>query len=465
MNPAQKRFFDSLWYRNLILKSRQMGFTTAINLFILDECLFNDDIEGQIIAHKLEDAQKIFRRKILFPYNNLPEVIRKLRPLVRDSQSELAFGNGSVVSVSTSARSGTAQYLHVSEFGNMCAKYPHKAKEVVTGAIEAVAKGQFVFIESTAEGRDGYFYEYCKEAQDRAALGLKLSELDWRFHFFPWWSEPEYTMDAEGEPIGEADLKYFEDLELKIGQPLTPGQRVWYVKKKRTLGADIKREYPSTPEEAFEEAIEGAYFSEQFKTIRREGRITAVPSESGFLVDTWWDLGMNDKTCIWFTQEIGKECRVIDYYEASGEGLPHYRGVLDERARTRRFIYGKHYAPHDIAVRELGTGLSRQEQALALGINFEIVPRVGSKMDSIEAARQHLSVCWFDESACADGIKRLEGYRKEWDDRRGVWRQTPLHDDNSNGADAFQTLAMGWRARSTMSRVTRRPVTVRRLVW
>lgn len=164
----------------------------------------------------------------------------------------------------------------------------------------------------------------------------------------------------------------------------------------------------------------------------------------GVPVHTFWDLGVNDTTVIWFVQRAGLEWRVIDYYEHSGEGLEHYAKVLDAKADPKGpgYRYGRHYAPHDISVRELGTGISRRERGAELGIRFETVPRVENKADSIEAARTMLPQCWFDEEQCALGLERLEHYRKEWDDRLGCYRDRPLHDNNSNGADAFQTFAM-----------------------
>jgi hypothetical protein len=235
-------------------------------------------------------------------------------------------------------------------------------------------------------------------------------------------------------------VEYFEEVEAKIGRKLTPEQRYWYISRWGRLGDDMKRENPATPEEAFESAIKGAYFSTQFTKIRKEGRICSVPYQAGIAVRTWWDLGMNDVMAIWFTQDIGREVHVIDYYENSGEGFEHYWEVM----RDKGYLYGRHYAPHDISVRELGArGRSRWESAARIGLHFERIPRIKAKMDSINAARRFLAVCWFDKVKCAKGITRLEGYRKAWNEQLQTYKDTPLHDVNSNGADAFQTLAMG----------------------
>ena len=441
-NSVQERLFNEMWYRNNILKSRQHGVTTFVDLYILDEVVFNSNIEAGIIAHRREDAEKIFRRKIKYPYDRLPDWIRDNRKATTDSKSELSLSNGSSVYVSVSMRSGTVQYLHISEFGYVCNKFPERAQEIVTGAIEALHAGQILWIESTAAGRQGKHYEYCKADMDIQKSGQKLTKLDRKFHFFAWWQDPKNRLE-DSVPINQQMQGYFGELENKHNIVLIPEQKWWYVKKKSDLGDDIKKEHPSNAEEAFESAIEGAYFASQFTKIREEKRICRVPIVDGVLVDTWWDLGLNDLMAIWFTQTVGREIHVVDYLEDSGEGFSYYVELLEEKRKKRKFMYGRFVAPHDIGVKELGPGKTRWESAALLGLRFIHLPRVAQKMDSIEAARKILSVCWFDEEMCNIGIERLENYRKQWDEHLGTWKKEPLHDDNSNGADAFQTLAMG----------------------
>src|SRR5688500_1530060 len=215
-------------------------------------------------------------------------------------------------------RSGTLQYLHVSEFGKICAQYPDKAREIVTGALNTVEANQFIVIESTAEGQDGAFYRLCQEARERAASGKPVSELDWRFHFFPWWREPAYALPRDPVPIGEEYQRYFEKLEAE-GIGLTQGQKAWYVKKDRTMEADMRREYPSTPDEAFEQALEGAYFSTQLAIATKHGRIGAFPVDPRYLVNSFWDLGRNDLNTMWLHQFVAGHHRFVGYYENSGD--------------------------------------------------------------------------------------------------------------------------------------------------
>lgn len=436
-NDIQSELNDHMWYLNLILKSRQHGITTDICILWLDYCLFNDNIRAGIIAHTKDDAEIFFNDKIKYAYDNLPDYVRAMTPARSESARELSFGNNSAIRVGTSLRGSTLQLLHVSEFGKICAKYPEKAKEIVTGSLNTVHPGQIIVIESTAEGRSGYFFDYCDEAHKIELARRSPTQMEWKLFFFPWYKDPKNVMDAEGITIPETMEKYFKTIEISQAIILSRQQKLWYFLKWKLQGSDMKREYPSTFEEAFEASIEGAYFAHQFERIYREGRIATVPYEEGYPVHTFWDLGYDDMLDIWFAQYILNQWRFVDFYQNNGEGLAHYAKVL----REKDYEYGQHFAPHDIEVHELGTGKTRIEQAKEYGISFTTAPKL-LKPDQIEAARVALQHCWFDEAKCSDGISGLEAYRKEWDDKNGCYKNNPLHDWASHPADAFLTFAV-----------------------
>lgn len=446
MSKEQIKLYDNLHYQNVILKARQLGMTTFIQIFMLDACLFNSDTYAGVIAHNREDAEDFFSKKIKFAYDNLPSQIKALRPCVQDSAKMLTFNNGSSIRVGTSLRSGTYHYLHISEFGKICARYPEKAKEIVTGALNTVHAGQFVFIESTAEGRDGYFYQFCKDAQAIDENCDDLTELDMKFHFFPWYENEGYAIPSSIVSISAELKRYFEGLEDK-GITLSDNQKAWYAKKVKTQDDDMKREYPSTPEEAFEKAIEGAYYAKQLAKARKDGRVSKVPYDPALVVNTVFDLGHNDATAIWLHQKVGKENRLIGYYECNGEGLAHYSKWLQDWSRNNDDVtFGTYYMPHDVEVTELGSGDTRKTTAENLGMKpIETIPRTKSVNDDIEEVRNFIASCWFDKEACALGLKNLENYRKAWDDKNGVFRSKPLHDWSSNGADSFRYLAMAMK--------------------
>lgn len=443
MNRPQELFFRDMHTRNIILKARQLGFTTLELIFMLDASLFNDHTRCGVIAHSKDDASRLFREKVKFAYDNLPSSIRDQIPAKNDRSGELVFDNGSSLTVGSSFRGGTFQYLLISEFGKICAKYPDRAREIVTGAFESVSSDCVITIESTAEGRQGYFFDYCQRAEQDSLKNRQLTNLDWRFFFFPWYKDPTYQLESS-EDLPMRILEYFHDIEIKHKIHFTNAQMQWYYAKEKTLGNDMKREYPSTPEEAFEQVIEGAYYATQFRQLYEKDHITRVPHEPSTLVHTFWDIGVNDDNVIWFIQQVGREYRIINYYENHGEGLPFYVQLLDELKKSEGYQYGLHVAPHDISVTEWGSGMSRLEQAQTLGLNFEVAPKL-PVMDGIEAVRAVLPLCLFDESKCEKGIAGLQNYRKEWDDKYGVWKNKPAHDSASHSADAFRTFAMSLR--------------------
>ncbi len=197
-------------------------------------------------------------------------------------------------------------------------------------------------------------------------------------------------------------------------------------------------EYAQEYECSFEASIKGAIYAGELAEARRTGRIDRVPLDPILPVDTDWDLGIGDATAVWFSQSLRTgETRLVDYYEASGEGLPHYAQVL----RDKGYTYGQHWAPHDIQVRELANGRSRLEAAASLGIRFQVVPNIPLE-DGIHAARMLFPRCWFDAEKCGSGLEALQHYRRDYNTRLNEFKATPVHDWSEHGASAFRYLAV-----------------------
>lgn len=183
--------------------------------------------------------------------------------------------------------------------------------------------------------------------------------------------------------------------------------------------------------------LTGAYYSKQMEDMLREDRIGIFPWEPRLEVHTWWDLGIDDCTSIGFFQFLGQEIRMIDYLEDSGEGLVYYAKKLKEK----NYVYGRHYAPWDIEVREFTSGKSRRETAAGLGIKFDVV-RKHSIEDGIEATRNILPRVFINEPNCERAIEAMRSYRKEFDDKNKTYKSTPVHDWASHCADMFRQMAM-----------------------
>lgn len=443
MNDAQETLFNNLHYYNVILKARQLGFTTFIMIYFLDACLFNSNHSAGVVAHTLDDAKSLFKNKIKYAYDNLPEWLKEARGAKQDNARTLEFNNGSSLFVGTSLRSGTFQKLLVSEYGKLSAKYPEKAKEVKTGALNTVQAGQQIFIESTAEGKTGEFYNVCEWARKLKDSKKKLSRMEPKFLFFPWHENKEYIAtpgEVKHTNITQEMQDYFDELAYKDIH-LSPEQKAWYVLKSNQQGDDMRQEYPSTPEEAFMGSMQGAFYTSQMKYLRESGRITSVPYDPKHGVFTWWDLGVNDLMTCLFMQYIKGEYRFIDYHESSGEGWAFYSQMLAQKG----YNYTKHFFPHDGNNRIRGAQIRTDKQmAQQVGIRpIHVTNRTKSVYDDI---RNHcipiLKMCYFDAQRCDKIITHLDNYRRKWSKADSMFTNEPLHDEASHGADAFRTFAV-----------------------
>lgn len=480
MNDQQRDFIQNIWYRNLILKARQLGFSTLMQVLELDQAMFNRDFNCVVIADTLPNAGKLFK-KVEFAYNHLPELIKMMFPIIKKNQgSEIVFGHvddvgnlhPSTISVSVSSRGGTVQLLHVSELGKIALKFPQRAEEIKTGAFESVPQDGCIVVESTAEGAFGLFYELCEPAMKRKEQGKPETSLDWRLHFYPWFDCKDYRLSDEDTALVEITPSlsaYFRKLEAELKIKLDDNQRAWYAKKSETQGKKMKQEYPSTPKEAFEQAIEGAVYGDQMTWLREHGRLGVVPLDPNFPVNTFWDFGVADATAIWFHQEVGTQHRWFYYTEKSGKSLSYWWREVCEAHRLRHgYSWGKHYLPHDADAEILGENITTKARILeGLGMrNIIVVPRVANLSTGIDITRTALGGNhWFydkcpDESLGEDmgaglGIKCLDGYQYEWDDKRGVWSADPAHNWASHGSDAWRQFAQGYQRSSDTGSISK----------
>jgi hypothetical protein len=457
-NRAQRRFIHRMWNRNIILKARQLGFTTLICILWLDFAMFNSNVSCGVIAQTDEAAIKIFKSKVLFAYESLPPALRAIMPLKEKNAHELFFAhNGSSVRVATSMRSGTPHRLLVSEFGKICAKFKMKAEEVITGSIQAVPLSGITVIESTAEGQEGEFYSMTQAAIRKQQQGKKLTPRDYRFHFFAWYEDEEYRLDPDLVTISAKDHLYFDKIEKEAGIELDMWQRAWYVATRNDFeeagkGEKMLQEYPSTPKEAFQKSIEGTYYAKEMTLMRKQGRILRIPVID-VPVHTFWDIGNTDGTAIWFYQTVGFEDRFIGYYEEHGEHYSHFVKYIKHdfpELLGIPILYGTHFLPHDAGHKRQGqvNNSSPEEMLNDLGLkNTLVLPRIDELGHGIQLVRQHFKSVYIDEVRCEQGIKRLDGYKKKFNTKLGRHIDEPeKNDGNSEGADAFRQWAQAKEA-------------------
>jgi phage terminase large subunit len=204
---------------------------------------------------------------------------------------------------------------------------------------------------------------------------------------------------------------------------------------KNEMGED---KYRQEFECSFDAAVEGSYYGQILNELEDKKHMQEIPREELSRTFTAWDLGMGDSTSIWVAQLVGTEVRLIDYYENHGVGLDHYVKWI----KDNDYLKAEHILPHDVRVRELGTGKSRMEMLEESGLEVKIAPRMGLD-DGIQAVRRLLPRCWFNVPQVQTGLNCLRNYRRDYDEKRKIFFERPLHDWSSHGSDSFRYLALG----------------------
>ena len=189
---------------------------------------------------------------------------------------------------------------------------------------------------------------------------------------------------------------------------------------------------------SFDAAVEGSYYGQILNELEDKKHMQEIPREELSRTFTAWDLGMGDSTSIWVAQLVGTEVRLLDYYENHGVGLDHYVKWI----KDNDYLKAEHILPHDVRVRELGTGKSRMEMLEESGLEVKIAPRMGLD-DGIQAVRRLLPRCWFNVPQVQNGLNCLRNYRRDYDEKRKIFYERPLHDWSSHGSDSFRYLALG----------------------
>tara|TARA_R110000868_G_scaffold402416_1_gene678727 strand:+ start:5040 stop:6299 length:1260 start_codon:yes stop_codon:yes gene_type:complete len=375
----------------VLVAHRRFGKTVAAINDLIRDCfeVKRDNVRVGYIAPYLSQSKAVAWDYALEYTRDIPNI------KVNHSELRIDFPNGARFRLFGADNYNAIRGLYFdSVVCDEMADFPASAWPTVIRPALADRKGRCTFI-STPKGKNEFWelYEYAKSHKD-------------------WW----------------CGIFKASDTDILDGDEL--------LEAKRTMGDD---RYDQEFECSFEAAIMGAFYAQEMKAVLEDDRIGVVRYDTAVGVTTSWDLGIGDSTAIWFSQFVGKEIRIIDYYENSGVGLDHYAKVLSEKG----YHYSEHILPHDVRVKELGTGKSRLETLDALGIkNVTICPSLSIE-DGIQAARSMISQCWFDEESCGRGIEALRQYRREFDERLKTWRGRPLHDWTSHGADAFRYLAVG----------------------
>ena len=443
MNMSQHKVYkaSTIHPRLLILKSRQQGISTFWLLSFFDDSIFEEYLNiGLMSQGRAESGTLLTRTKLA--WDKLNGSIKNYAnvQIKKDNADEIGLSNGSTIFIRTSFRSATLQRLHISEYGKICNKYPERAKETKRGTLQAIAPGNTIIIESTAEGHNDFKTMWEKaEGRNVKTLGPK----EFYAIFLSWLEDPDCVSIVD-RVLTEEQEKYFAKAEFELNITISQEQKNFWVDQydelieSGTTTSSIYQEYPMTADEAFKSIREGTYYAELYhKHIVNNNRVVADLYDDNLPTEVYIDLGMNDEFVMTFVQKWQGDIRIIHEYKSSGHGIVHY---VDYMYNTSYHIT-RVYLPWDAEVRELTSGMSRWDRFIELGVhNLFLLPKINVNT-GIELVRKLIPHIWIDET-CTYIISCFLNYSKEWEDKTQNWKDKPLHNIFSHGADNVRYIAV-----------------------
>jgi hypothetical protein len=348
-----------------------------------------------------------------------------------DSELRLRVGKetdseDSVVFATTRGRGGDCSMLHVSEWGPIAAKDPARSNEIRTGAFPAARMGRRAVETTWYGGKTGDLWELIKPIieQDPNANG--------RIFFFPWHADP---MAISTAGVVTRDLEtYFKDLADKLGKSFSPEQKKWYGITRQEQGIFMRREYPSTLEEAFSAPVEGSIYGADIEALRVAGGIVRFEPDKTALVHTAWDLGAPLNVATWYFQVIAGQIRILD----CDLDLDLTSVERVSRMMARGWPLGHHFVPHDATAKNISGGTPKSELEKAGLVNVTVVPRTYDVWVGINGVKQLFPRFVFRAPACDEALARIGAYRVDTEKKNS---DEPVHDRNSHPADALRMMA------------------------
>jgi hypothetical protein len=440
----QQRVYDMLFKegvkRLIILKARRLGMSTALDVLLTDQMLWNAGTQCSLVDQTAADAERKLATIAKVAVDNLPSGTLQHIERVRDSGSILEVsvaGNAaSSFFAGLRARGGTNNWLHLSEWGVIQADDPRRSEEILTGAIPSAEHGRIIIETTWKGGRGGHLWEIVKGALETPEAAK--TDKDWRVVFFPWWKDPTYVVEGDVATISPAISQYLDQMQSQTGHTFSDQQRLWYDRQSRDLGLFIFREFPTTLDECFKSPVEGAIYAGELDKLRASGAISAFKTDNSTLVHTAWDLGSPVNTVVWYFQIIGgNEIRVIDC-DMDLDMTPVQRvGHM----LAKGYSYGAHFLPHDAAATRTSGKADAQVYTEAGLANVRVLPRTHDIWIGINACLQMFPRFSFRLPACERGLDALANYAYKRSSATGIVVNEPVHNWASHAADALRMIA------------------------
>jgi hypothetical protein len=442
--PEQQRVYDMLFKegvkRLIILKARRLGMSTALDVLLTDQMLWNAGTQCSLVDQTAADAERKLATIAKVALDNLPPVALQCIEKVRDSGSILEVSVAGEAASSffagLRARGGTNNWLHLSEWGVIQADDPRRSEEILTGAIPSAEHGRIIIETTWKGGRGGHLWDIVKGALETPEAAK--TDKDWRVVFFPWWKDPTYVVEGDVSTISPAISQYLDQMQSQTGHTFSDQQRLWYDRQSRDLGLFIFREFPTTLDECFKSPVEGAIYAGELDKLRASGAISAFKTDNSTLVHTAWDLGSPVNTVVWYFQVIGgNEVRVIDC-DMDLDMTPVQRvGHM----LAKGYSYGAHFLPHDAAATRTSGKADAQVYTEAGLANVRVLPRTHDIWIGINACLQMFPRFSFRLPACERGLDALANYAYKRSSATGIVVNEPVHNWASHAADALRMIA------------------------
>jgi hypothetical protein len=443
--PEQRKVLEGIYRRGerriIILKARQLGMSTLIDIVLEDACIWNDGFQTSIVDQTQGDASLKLRTKVKVAFDGMPAYLKGMFEITADSGKEFSVrlkrdeAKASSVFAGMNARGGTNQMLHISEWGPIQHDDAERSDNIMNGAIPSAKEG-VVIVETTWKGgKGGNLWELTERAMTTKPEDMTAA--DYRLYFFPWYLDPVYSLEGNFDQVPADVIRYFEEMRVKTGHYFTKGQILWYYKEALPKGTKRYEEFPTVIEECFMSPVEGAIYGEKVNEALAQGRITSVPFNKGYPVHTFWDLGSPKNTVCLYVQFIGEWIHFID----CDVGLEMGPAERVAWMREKGYFFAEHFLPHD-GDSEGSTGMTFRAMLEDAGLkNVTVLRRPADIWTGINAAGDMFNRCKFDKDNAKRLVDGLSAYRTRIDKKTAHETSVPVHDWASHISDPFRVVA------------------------
>jgi hypothetical protein len=442
----QNELYDLLQkkQRIIIIKGRQIGFSTAIGLYMLDDIIWNKNKSFATVADISANSTELFKRNIKKPYDYFSEEFPELlvgSEIVSDNSCNITLENNSCIYTVTRLRSGTYQFLHCSELAIVAAKDPARYEEIIAGAFQTVPENGTIIVETTMMGgKNSPFMELVNVALENKAQN-RNDPLDWYLHFVPWYKHDEYVSQTNTEFPPEIK-KYFNNIAQRAVN-LEENQKQWYYQKKRLLHDKVFNEYPTEISEAFYVNSEGAIYGSEIVNISLKEQICNLTINETIPLYVAMDIGRDTTACIFFQYTKSNNIHIIDFYENKGKHISHYIDIISQRYKNIAEVF----VPHD-AYNNNAAAIESSYSQISKCFKTGIIPKTQSLWTEIQSSRSYIAQCFFDANKCKDLIEHLRQYSKRYNMALSEYVDEPIHNIHSHAADSFRymccAISAGW---------------------